>query len=318
MAWGSNEPVIQLDMELDTMEPQKLNHWSQHLPGKLQRGGGQANREAHELVHSFTMNWRYFHTSHAKGTWRYMCCMSIDTVHSFSLMEDLAEAWVSILNHGMTRWLFRWERSNITPGRDIRRNSLVSCFTTGFIAPLDKSMSTAVWKSSGAFLVVKEMGFWVSRGCDSHCSWTPLPTVCDAWQSLSSLCCCGAKAARQAPTHSISMTVGRGSSSSNKDIPAAMSSVTSASSSFHSLLLKLSSLLLLAPASHGGLTEGLLITSGSRTGMVVEWTPTVPDRVWLASAGRCRNVKISRPATMQNLLFMQPHNFCVTPLVPDP
>ena len=301
------------------MEPQKPDHWSQYFPGKLRRGGGQANLKARELVHLTVY--------HELEVFSYRPChgnmkISVLYVHQHSplVLFDGRPGWSLGLH------LEPWNDQMVLQVGEIyytrkrqQKKPLVSCLITDFIAPLDKSISTAIWKSSGVFLVVKEMGFRVSRGCDSHSSWTPFPTVCDARQSPSSLCRCGAKAARKAPTRSISMTAGRGSSSSNTYIPAAMSSVTSASSSFHSLLLRLSSLLLLlAPASHGGLTEGLLITSVSQTGLVVEWTPMVPDRAWLASAGSCRNVKISRPATMQNLLFLQPHNFRVTPLVPDP
>ena len=54
-------------------------------------------RQVNWYTHPFTMNLRYFHTDLAMGTWRYASCMSMDTVHSFSLMEARTEAWVGWL-----------------------------------------------------------------------------------------------------------------------------------------------------------------------------------------------------------------------------
>ena len=74
-------------------------------------GAKPNGRHVNWYTRPFTMNLRYFRTDLAMGTWRYVSCMSMHTVHSFSLMEARTEAWVSILNRGITRWSFKRERS---------------------------------------------------------------------------------------------------------------------------------------------------------------------------------------------------------------
>ena len=84
-----------------------LTPWS-HLAALVNSQGEIAKLNWH--AQPLTMNQRYFHAGLAMGTCKYASGMSMDIVHLLSLMDDLTDAWVSILNCGMTRWPFRWER----------------------------------------------------------------------------------------------------------------------------------------------------------------------------------------------------------------
>ena len=57
---------------------------------------------------------------------------------------------------------------SLAPGKRRLKKPLVSGLNTGLIAPLNKSLFTAVYKSWGVFLVLKDMGVQFSGGCDSH------------------------------------------------------------------------------------------------------------------------------------------------------
>ena len=324
----SDEPVVQIYMELDTLEPQKLDHWSQQL-GKLPRRVAKPNgRHVNWYTRPFTMNLRYFRTDLAMGTWRYASCMSMDTVHSFSLMEARTEAWVSILNRGITRWSFKRERSMTgrkspvffgTRKRRLKK-PLVSGRNTGSIAPLDKSLSTAVCKSLGVFLVLKEMGVLVSGGRDSHSNCTPFPSVRDARQSPNRFCHCWTKFVRRAPTRNVSMMSGRGRSSRRRFIPVGTTSATSpVESSSSLLLLRLSSLLtglsllLTLSSSCGGPTKGLP-PPGTSTSRSVVGLGTIPHRPGLSSTKCCGIPEVRWKTTMKNLLLSEFHDLLVKPI----
>ena len=78
----------------------------------------------------------------------YASYISMDTVHLLSLMDNLSDAWVSIMNCGMTRWSFRWERS-----------------MTGHISP--------VFFGTRKEMAEETLGFWMGGG-----RWFPLQHDC--------------------------------------------------------------------------------------------------------------------------------------------
>ena len=74
---GWDEPVIQVDMELDTLEP--LNRRWTTVRSKLVNSQGEVakpnERHLNWYTWRFTMNQRHFHTGLAMGMWRYVSCM---------------------------------------------------------------------------------------------------------------------------------------------------------------------------------------------------------------------------------------------------
>ena len=155
-----------------------------------------------------TKNWKYFCTGLAKEMCRYASHMSMDTVHLLSLMDNLTDAWVSILNCGMTRWWFKQERSMIgyrTPVFFDTRKEMAE-ETLGFW--MEQWLKLPLWTRACSLLSASPgMYSWCWRRwvCESvkvvipTPSWLS-PSVHDAQHSPSRLCHCGAKAAMWAPT----------------------------------------------------------------------------------------------------------------------
>ena len=111
--------------------------------GKFLRGGGPA-----ELVH-LTID-------HEPQVFLYRPChgdvqiyvLYIDGHSPFALFDGQPDSWVSILNCGMTRWSFRWERS-----------------MTGHISP--------VFFGTRKEMAEETLGFWMGGG-----RWFPLQHDC--------------------------------------------------------------------------------------------------------------------------------------------
>ena len=76
----------------------------------------------------------------------------MDIVHSLSLMDNLTDAWVSILNckwpdghsGGRDLWQDTDPLCSLAPGKRQLKKPLVSGWNTGSIAPLDKSLLSGV------------------------------------------------------------------------------------------------------------------------------------------------------------------------------
>ena len=164
--WGADKPIVQVNMELDPLEPPGRL-------GKLSRGGGRA-----ELVH-WTVDQELevflYRTCHGDV----QICVPYVNGHSPFALFDGQPDWC--LGFHLELWndqmviqageiydrtqnpCLLWHQE-----RDGWRNPWFLDGTVAQIAPLDKSFFTAVCKSWGVFLVLKEMGVRVSGGCDSH------------------------------------------------------------------------------------------------------------------------------------------------------
>ena len=149
-----------------------------------------------------TKNWKYFCTGLAMEMCRYASRMSMDTVHLLSLMDNLTDAWVSILNCGMTRWWFKQERSIIghrTPVFCATRKEMAE-ETLGFW--MEQWLKLPLWTRACSLLSASPGVYswcWRRWVCESvevvipTPSWLS-PSVHDAQHSPSRLCHCGAKA----------------------------------------------------------------------------------------------------------------------------
>ena len=261
--------------------------------GRFPKGGGQA-----ELVHStndYELEVFLYRPCHGDAQ---ICILYVNgQVHSLSLMDDLTDAWVFILNckwpdghsGGRDLWQDIDPLCSLAPGKRQLEKPLVSGWNTGSIGPLDKSLFTAVCKSWGVFLVLKEMGMWVSGGCESVEVVTPAPTwlspgVHDARQLPSRLCLCGANAARWAPTRCTSLVAGRGRSSSGGVVcmEMALSAWSTPRPSPTALLLSTLMWELLL----------LLLASVQGTGLGTKGTPVDPDRSGLTGPNGRRIPKV--------------------------
>ena len=194
-------------------------------------------------------------------------------------MDNLTDAWVSILNckwpdghsGGRDLWQDTDPLCSLAPGKRQLKKPLVSGWNTGSIAPLDKSLFTAVCKP-GVYCWC-----WWRWVCESLEVVTPAPTwlfprVHDAQQLPSGLCLCGAKSARWAPTHCTSLAAGRGRSSSGGVVCMEMTLSASSTPRPSPTVLLLSTLLweLLL----------LLLASVQGTGLGTKGTPRGSRQIW--------------------------------------